>query len=132
MKTLRDFFPDKLEKRAEETCILSSRLPAFRIQAVDEERAARIRASAMRSHNQKGMNYREIDAEANMLGLVMACVVEPDLQNAELQAAWGVMGAESLLQKMLLPGEYAELSQAVSRICGFEEDMDKLVEQAKN
>ncbi len=130
--TLKDFFPDKLEKRDERECKLSARLPTFRIRAVDEEQAARIRAGAMRKGAHKGIAYREIDAEANMLGLVIACVVAPDLQNAELQAAWGVMGAESLVRKMLLPGEYAALSQEVSAICGFDEDMEALVDQAKN
>lgn len=116
----------------EEERLISSRLPAFRVKAVDEEAGARIRAAATVTAMIKGMAVKEIDAEKNMLGLVVACVTQPDLHDAELQNAWGVVGAESLVQKMLLPGEYAELSALVAEVCGFDRDMDALVDQAKN
>lgn len=131
-QTLKEFFPDQLALPEERECILSQRLPVFTIRAVNEEQAARIRATAMRTQKQKGNTYQEIDAEANLLALVVACVQQPDLHSAELQGAWGVMGAESVLKKMLLPGEYAALSQQVCEICGFDEDASELVEQAKN
>ncbi|MNN89462.1 Phage XkdN-like protein [compost metagenome] len=56
----------------------------------------------------------------------------PDLKNAELQKSYGVMGAEALLHKMLLPGEYANLVQKVQELNGFDADMNELVEEVKN
>ena len=129
---LKDFFPDKLAVAREEERSISPRLPAFRLKAVTEETGARIRAAATQTAVVKGLPVKEIDPEKNMLGLVVACVIQPDLQDAELQTAWGVMGAESLVQKMLLPGAYAELSAAVEDICGLDRDIDAMVEQAKN
>ena len=129
---LKDFFPDKLVVPEEVERAISGRLPSFKVKAVDEETAARIRAGATSTTVVKGAPVKEIDPEKNMLGLVVACVSYPDLHDSDLQAAWGVMGAESLVQKMLLPGEYAELSALVAEICGFDQDMDALVDQAKN
>ncbi len=131
-KSLRDFFPDRVSNAVTMERVISPRFPAFRAHAIDEESAARIRASATTTKIVKGCPVREIDGEANMLGLICACLAFPDLQDAELQGAWGVMGAESLLQKMLLPGEYAELSAFVAELCGFDYDMESLVGEAKN
>lgn len=131
-KTLREFFPDRISNTTSMERVISPRFPAFRAHAVDEESAARIRAAATSTRIVKGSPVREIDGEANMLGLICACVDFPDLQDAELQAAWGVMGAEALVRKMLLPGEYAELSNFVAELCGFDRDMESLVGEAKN
>jgi hypothetical protein len=54
------------------------------------------------------------------------------LKNPDLQRSYGVLGAESLLRKMLLPGEYVELVQHVQRLNGFDQDVNELVEQVKN
>lgn len=64
--------------------------------------------------------------------LVASAVVYPDLKNAELQKAYGVLGESDLLKKMLLIGEYAVLAQKVQELAGLDSDMGELVEQAKN
>lgn len=128
----RDFFPDKIAMAQEEERMISPRLPAFRAIAVDEDEAARLRKAATRTQWVKGVSVKEVDAEANMLSLVIACVRYPDLHDAQLQSAWSVVGAEALLKKILLPGEYAELSDWVARLCGFDQSMQELVDTAKN
>ena len=50
----------------------------------------------------------------------------------DLQDSYGVMGAEELLKVMLLPGEYANYLGKVQEICGFDKNMNDLVEEAKN
>lgn len=47
-------------------------------------------------------------------------VVFPDLKDAELQNSYGVAGAERLLGKLLLAGEYDRLRRAVEEINGGE------------
>ncbi len=42
------------------------------------------------------------------------------------------MGADSLLKKMLLPGEYANYLLKVQEICGFDQKIDNMIKQAKN
>ena len=67
------------------------------------------------------------------MGLLAAtCTVYPDLNNLDLQDSYGVMGAEELLKVMLLPGEYANYLGKVQEICGFDKNMNDLVEEAKN
>ena len=64
--------------------------------------------------------------------LTAAGVVFPDLKNAELQKAYGVLGESALLQKMLYAGEFAELAQAVQDLSGLEEDINEDIEEVKN
>ena len=67
-----------------------------------------------------------------MAKLVVASVVFPDLKDAELQKSYGVLGADQLLRKMLLPGEYATLLQKVQEVNGFDRDVNELAEEVKN
>lgn len=64
--------------------------------------------------------------------LTSSAVVFPDLTNAELQKAYGVLGASSLLQKMLFVGEYAELAQEVQKLSGLDKDINEDIEEVKN
>src|SRR5690606_13346072 len=73
-----------------------------------------------------------LDRTAYSHALVAAAVVYPDLKNAELQKAYGVLGEAELLSAMLTIGEYATLSQAVTELSGLDEDINDLVEEAKN
>ena len=64
--------------------------------------------------------------------LTALAVVEPDLNNAELQKAWGVLGPEKLLTKMLYVGEFANLLEAVQELSGLDQDINDDIEEAKN
>ena len=56
-------------------------------------------------------------------GAVLAeSVVFPDLKDAALQNSYGVVGAERLLAKLLLAGEFDQLRKAVECINGGEDD----------
>lgn len=74
----------------------------------------------------------EFDRVAYQQALVAAAVVEPDLENAELQKAYGVLGAPKLLAKMLYIGEFALLMEAVQKLSGLDADINDEVEEAKN
>jgi hypothetical protein len=64
--------------------------------------------------------------------MTAASVAYPNLNDAELQNSYGVMGAEALLEAMLTAGEYITLSGKVAEINGFNESVEELVEEAKN
>lgn len=64
--------------------------------------------------------------------LTATAVVFPDLNNAELQKCYNCLGATSLIQKMLLVGEFAELANQVQLISGLDEDINRDIEEAKN
>ena len=59
-------------------------------------------------------------------------IVGAPLNDAKLQNSYDVMGADSLLKKMLLPGEYANYLSKVQEICGFDQNINDMVQQAKN
>lgn len=64
--------------------------------------------------------------------LVASAVVFPDLKNAELQQAYGVLGETELLKAMLLVGEFATLAQAVQELSGLDVNINEEIEEAKN
>ena len=64
--------------------------------------------------------------------LVIACCVDPNFKDAELQAKFGVMGAESLIDVLLKPGQFVDLLLGVQEVNGFSDDVNDLREEAKN
>ena len=80
---------------------------------------------------QRNVYSRELDRNKYAAALAAACVVYPDLNNAELQDSYGVKGADALLLAMLYNGEYNKLFQAVTAMNNFE-TLGEQVQAAKN
>ena len=80
----------------------------------------------------KGVYTPELDSAAYFKDVVINSLVFPDLENAELQNSWGVMGADVLLDCLLTPGEYNELLQNVQRVNGWDTSLPDLVDEVKN
>ncbi len=85
--------------------------------------------------------YRKVDKNSgteifNRIGynqaMVAAAVVEPDLNSAELQKAWGVLGPERVLTTMLYVGEDSKLMEEVQKLSGLDTDINDEIEEAKN
>lgn len=65
--------------------------------------------------------------------MIVASVVEPNLNNAELQDSYGVKKPEDLLKEMIDdPGEYNEFAAFIQKFNGFTTTMEDEVEEAKN
>lgn len=90
------------------------------------------KAATKRVDIKKGVSVPETDPNTYMAKLVVASVAFPSLKDAALQESYGVKGAEDLLRKMLLPGEYSSLAEKVQQINGFDKDMNELVDDVKN
>lgn len=90
-----------------------------------------LRKRAMQKLRPQNGQY-EFDQNKYVSLLAAACTVCPDLNDADLQDSYGVMGAEELLKIMLLPGEYADYLGKIQEICGFNKNMNDLVKEAKN
>ena len=58
--------------------------------------------------------------------------MEPNFKDAQLQAKYGVMGAEGLIGALLRPGEFIELLLAIQEINGVTSDVGELRDEAKN
>lgn len=105
----------------------------WKLRSISEEENQELRKSATKKTKGKGGVYTsDVDHNEYMSKLVVSCVTFPDLKNAEIQKTYGVMGAEKLLLKMLLPGEFSGLMEKVTAINGFDQDMNELVEEVKN
>ena len=80
----------------------------------------------------RGQYNQETDTDKYMAKMCVACTVYPNLNDAELQVAFGVKGADALLKKMLKPGEYTEYKAKVMEVNGYDMSMEELVDEAKN
>ena len=64
--------------------------------------------------------------------MAAACTVFPNLNDAELQDSYGVMGAEELITEMLdKDGEFQAYVKKCLEVSGYENNAE-LVEEAKN
>ena len=87
----------------------------------------------IRKHTKRDKKGNEVfDQVSYAQELTATAVVFPDLENAELQKRYGVLGAAKLLKKMLLIGEFADLSIAVKELSGLDKDINEDIEEAKN
>lgn len=74
----------------------------------------------------------ETDYNLYLGRLAATCTVFPNLNDAELQNSYGVMGADDLLKTMLMPGEYADYLTKIQEVNGFEVTFEEAVEEVKN
>ncbi|MGG1597611.1 phage tail assembly chaperone [Paenibacillus naphthalenovorans] len=105
----------------------------WQFRPISEEENDAIRASATRKVKGKnGVMVPETNTSEYLAKLAAACVVYPNLNDAELQKSYGVRGADVLIRKMLLSGEYAGLIGKIQEINGFDKDINDLAEEVKN
>ena len=97
-----------------------------------EEEDLRISCKQRVPHPEKAGQYMtEID-DIKFMGMLAArSTVVPNLDDAELQNSYGVMGAEALLKAMLTPGEYLAYVERVQEVNGFKTSFREDVEEAK-
>lgn len=80
----------------------------------------------------KNQFTRELDSDAYVGKLAVACTVFPNLNDQGLQDSYHVMGADALLKAMLTPGEYANYLTKIQEVCGFDVTLQDEVDEAKN
>ena len=101
----------------------------FEIKAINQDENKRL----INKHTKRDKKGLEIFNRGEYLAeLTASAVVFPDLNNAELQKAYNCLGSASLIQKMLLVGEFAELANQVQLLSGLDEDINSDIEEAKN
>lgn len=140
MNNLSSFFAQNADTETTIEFVVSERFKdkdgkpvPWQIRAITEDENDAIRRSSTKKVKGKsGQQFSEIDQTEYVAKLVSSSIIFPDLKNAELQKSYGVLGAESLLRKMLLSGEYANLMLKVQEINGFDKDINDLVEEAKD
>lgn len=107
----------------------------WEIKAIDSDLDEAIRKECTKKvpvPGKRGQFNQEIDTDKYMGRMCVACTVYPNLNDAELQDAFGVKSADALLKKMLKPGEYTEYKTKVMEVNGYDMSMEELVDEAKN
>lgn len=107
----------------------------WEIRAIDSDLDEAIRKECTKRVpivGKRGQYNQETDTDKYIGKMCVACTVYPDLNNTELQESYGVKGADALLKKMLLPGEYTEYKAKVMEVNGYDMSMEELVDEAKN
>ena len=140
MANLKDFFAQNVSKIENIKYVASDRIvsegrPAeWEIRAINsvEDAAIKKRCTKQVTTAIKGQYRSELDVDLYAANLAVACTVFPDLNNAELQNSYEVMGAVELLRTMLSIGEYNDYLLKVQEVNGFNKTMDELVDDAKN
>ena len=82
-------------------------------------------------NGRRGQFTLETDYNLYLGKLASKCTVYPNLNDAELQNSYKVMGADTL-QNMLTAGEYADYLAKIQEINGFDTSMEEMVDEAKN
>lgn len=98
----------------------------------DLDEAIRKECTKKVSTGKRGQTTPETDTDKYIGKMCVACVVFPDLNDAELQDSYGVKDGMSLLKRMLLPGEYTELKAKIMEVNGYDMSLEEQVDEAKN
>ncbi len=75
----------------------------------------------------------KLDTSKYIAKMICASVVEPNLNDKELQDSYGVMSPEDLIMEMVDdPGEYGDLANFVQSFNGFSTSLEDKVDEVKN
>lgn len=137
--SLTAFFRDKAKKPENQKIVVSNRFQEngkpipWEIRAITEDEDAKIKSDCTTVNVFKGRQTTKFDSQKYTNKLIAACVLFPDLRDAELQKSYGVTSDDALVKAMLISGEHANLLQAVNEINGFNaERVDDTKEEVKN
>ena len=137
MSKFEDFLIDQFEdiEEVEKELLIGGKVKKMKFKPIGADKGDEIRKKCRKVTFVKGQKVFESDQDKYMSDLIIETTTYPDLKNSELQAAWGVMGAEQLLSAMksrMRDGEYNEWGSTVSSINGYDKGLQDLIEEAKN
>lgn len=112
-----------------EEVFVSERLGKFKVKAMTAEEHGSYQKRAQGKFGKGGV---EFDSGKFNLLIAAGQTVYPDFSNADLLKKAGCATAVDFIKRKLKAGEIAELSEKICEISGFETDINKEVEEAKN
>ncbi|WP_434290923.1 phage tail assembly chaperone [Clostridium botulinum] len=137
MNNFEDFLMDSFEEveEIEREITIGGKKKKMKFKPISADKGDELRKKCKKIIIVKGQKMSETDQDKFIANQIIETTTYPDLKNAELQKAWGVMGAEQLLKAMkskMSDGEYMEWGSVVSEINGYDKGIQELVEEAKN
>jgi len=112
-----------------EEVFVSERLGKFKVRAMTAEDHNSYQKRAMGKVGKNGVDF---DTGKFNLLVVSGQTVYPDFSNAELLKKANCATATDFIKRKLKAGEIAELAERICEISGFDADINKDVEDAKN
>lgn len=140
MSNLSCFLAGNVEKRENKKIVVSDRFKdkgkpvEWEIRSISAEEDEALRKSCTRKVpivGKKNQYTQEFNGNAYLTKLAAKAVVFPDLNDAELQNSYGVMGAEQLIKVMLYRDEFERLTDCLVESTSTE-DINELIDEAKN
>lgn len=140
-KNMRAFYRDAVEENKSVFFPASKRIKdeednpvmwELRVLGYDEIKAITKRNTKNVPNKVTGAAEKRTNTEEAAMEMALASIVFPDLNDADLQDSWGVVGAEALLKAMLTPGEIVDLENAVQSAAGYSTEMDEKITTVKN
>lgn len=129
MSELEEFLALPDVSDIQETVYVNERLGSFVVKPMTSAQFDEYSKRCRSKVNKKGVDF---DGGKFNLLIVAGQVVKPDFNNAELLKKAGCATASELIQKKLLAGEIALLSEKISEISGFTTDINESIQEAKN
>ena len=126
---------DAVEYVASKRFVVKGEPVKWKLKAIDSDLDEALRKECTKRvpiPGKRGQYNQETDTDKYIGKMCVACTVYPNLNDVELQDSYGVKGADALLKKMLLPGEYTEYKAKVMEVNGYDMSMEELVDEAKN
>lgn len=102
----------------------------WELKAITDDEHSKIKDACTVKSIFKGRQTSTFNSPRYTRLLAAASVVYPDLNDAELQKSYGVIGADEVLGKMLIAGEMTELQRIVQELDGF--DLEESMTEVKN
>lgn len=85
-----------------------------------------------KERNRSGQLVDQVDTDKYTNAMLVASVKQPDLNNKELQEAYGTLGdASETLKTMLSLGEFNKLTKAVLALSGLDDSLEDKVDEVK-
>lgn len=106
----------------------------WRFRTLTEAESQKLRAKCKRRVTDARTRQTSIETDNEKYNdlMIEQCVIYPNLNDAALQESYGAVGAAELARTMLLPGEYADLSMAITEANGFDSGMADKIKRVKN
>ena len=141
MSNLSCFLAGNVEKRENKKIVISNRFKddkgkpvEWEIRSISAEEDDVLRKACTKKVpivGKKNQFTQDFDSNGYLTKLAAKAVVFPDLNNAELQNSYGVMGAEQLIKIMLYKDEFDYLTEHLVNSTDTE-DINELIEESKN
>lgn len=109
----------------------------FIIRVIDQETNSKLIKRAMEKKKVNGRLIEELNNEKYGNLLVQACVVEPDLKNADLCSYYKTVNPVDTINRMLSAGEFNRLVREIKKLneideLANDEDAEDIEEELKN